>query len=146
MTSQPVDIQRLSDYIKNQLENHSVRDDLEALVLSGKCAAGKSREGVFTAEFLCPVLRKFFNEEVRAGLSQSDEEIQQCLLVKGYKGQSGFGFTPASRRAHLFTKSLILEPTYPTAWLKAEKQPLSKYQACPGPPFQECMKRFEEKE
>ena len=131
MTRQVVDIQRLSSYIKVQLENRPVRDDLEALVRSGKSTAGKRPEEVFTAEFLCPVLRKFFNDEVWAELNLSKSEIKKHLGTEGYKKRGGFGFTPASRRAHLFTKSLVLEPTYPRAWLKTEKQQLSRYQACP---------------
>ena len=130
MTAQAADVQRLLDYIKAQLENRPVRDELERL-LGSKSTAGSRREEVFTAEFLCPVLRKFFSEEARGEPNRSDEEIRQGLGTEGYRGRSGFGFTPASRRGHLFTKSLVLEPTFPRAWLKSEQHQLSKYQACP---------------
>ena len=67
LTAQAADVQRLLDYIKAQLENRPVRDELERL-LGSKSTAGSRREEVFTAEFLCPVLRKFFSEEAHGSV------------------------------------------------------------------------------
>lgn len=126
-----VDIQRFKDYLQKDLQGMAIIEHIAELRHTGASKAGKGQEGIFASEFLCPCIRRFFYEEVRGELNLSPEEIAKGLLVEGYEGCTGFGFTPASKRKHLFTKSQVVKSSAPTAWRRATAKLLANFHACP---------------
>jgi len=104
--------------------------DLGRLIRNRGSLAGSRHEEVFNREFLCPAIAKYFYEEVRAALDLKDGEIESGLGTEGFQNCPRFGFTPARKLPHFFTKGDIIKSTPPPGWLETNS-PLPKYQACP---------------
>lgn len=121
----------LCDFLLDDLESQSVLGLIEQFIENKSSSAGTSREEVFTREFLCPSIAKYFYKVVRHDLDLSDEEIKCGLGTEGYQNCPGFGFTPARSRKQLFTKSDIIKPKPPESWFEASEKKLSAFQACP---------------
>ncbi|MBU0495446.1 MAG: hypothetical protein KKA73_08690 [Chloroflexi bacterium] len=121
----------LKSYIKDQLEALPVLERLERFIREGTSTAGTRHEEVFTREFLCPAIGRYFYEHVRSELRMSDDDIRAGLGTEGFKNCPGFGFTPARRRKHLFNKTDVIAPRPPTAWLAASGKSLPAFQSCP---------------
>jgi hypothetical protein len=125
-------LENLKIYIREELERTPVIERLERMVREGSSLAGKSAEGVFSREFLCPVLRSFFYTHARSDLMNlTDEEIKRGLGTEGFVNCEGFGFTPGHKSNHLFTKSDIIKSRPPDRWFAAQEKALSTFQACP---------------
>ena len=125
-----IETQRLMEYVREKLEAKPVVELVEQTVAKSP-SVSKEREGVFTRSFLCPAIKEFFDEpHIRQELGKTADQICKGLGTEGFE-ERGFGFTPARKRKHLFTKSTILNSAPPKAWLVSEKESLSRYQACP---------------
>jgi hypothetical protein len=120
----------LLSYIRAQFEDRPIRAELEDLARSGKSAAGKLPEEVFTREFLCPTVADYFYIEIRRDLSLRDDQIEEGLGTAGFENCPRFGFTPARKAPHLFTKSDVIRPKAPLRWTNKAVM-LPAYQACP---------------
>ncbi len=121
----------LMNYLIRQLCENPVIGQLEKIISERSSKAGKRREEVFTREFLCLYIRKYFYEHVRSELNLSDEEISKGLGTEGYENCKGFGFSPARKRKHLFTKSDIIKSSPPDAWFAKNESRLSPFRPCP---------------
>src|SRR5579862_2911676 len=130
----PVDLERLKQYLADQVQRQPVIDTLDSMVgVDGKFAK-QNREEVFTKRILCPHIRNFFYNHVREDLGLPDDKIALGLGAEGFDGQErikDFGFTPAGQTPHLFTKDLVIKPFPPKAWLRTEAGDLRQYKACP---------------
>ena len=124
-------IPELCDFLLDDLERQPILDLLEEFIENKTSTAGVSREEVFTREFLCPSIAKYFYEVVRSELSLSNDEIKSGLGTEGFQNCPGFGFTPSKSRKQLFTKSDIIKPTPPDSWFKASEKRLTAFQPCP---------------
>ncbi len=119
----------LIEYIKIKLSNQDVLVELDNMIKNQLSSAGSRREEVFTREFLCPVLAQYFFEQTRNSLNLSDSQITSGLGTEGFKNAKRFGFTPARKQPHLFTKSEIIKPVVPETWRKTRR--INMNQACP---------------
>jgi hypothetical protein len=126
-----VNADSLKEFLKAELQAQPVISRLEKIIQERTSKAGTRHEEVFTREFLCPAIRKFFYVSVRPELNLSDDEIKRGLGTEGYENCPGFGFTPARGEKHLFTKSDIIEASPPESWLTRSAVPLPAFQACP---------------
>lgn len=126
-----IDLESLKDFVTATLEAQSVVAPLEKMVRERTSQAGTRREEIFTREFLCPTIARFFYETARPQLNLSEDAIRSGLGTEGYQNCPGFGFTPARHGQHLFTKSAIIENDPPKSWLLASTAPLRAFQACP---------------
>lgn len=117
-------------HLRERLEAEPILARLEALVASATSAAGTRREEVFTREFLCPAIADYFQRHAVA-LNRSPDEIRSGLGTEGYQKCPGFGFTPASRFKHLFTKSDVIGSEPPARWFSSHNRSLPNFQACP---------------
>ncbi len=125
-------IHQLSMYLKNIIEPQGALAHIEDCVTSASSTAGtKSREEIFTREFLCPSLLRFFNVENRDQLKLTDEQITKGMGTEGYQNVDGFGFTPARKKKHFFTKGQVIANDPPDAWFKGSEKKLTSYMACP---------------
>lgn len=118
-------------YIKESLETTPVLERLEQMIQQRSSKAGIRLEEVFTREFLCPIIARYFYEHVRSELSLTDDEIKRGLGTEGFKNCPGFGFSPARQKNHLFTKSDFIKSSPPATWFAACEKKLPNYQACP---------------
>lgn len=118
-------------FVKSDLENQNIPSKLNEIVRKKTSTAGKSPEGVFTREFLCPTIYKYFSTHIRENLSLKDCEIQSGLGTEGPQHTPGFGFTPIRQRKHIFTKSDIVKPNPPQSWFDEPSKEPTNYQACP---------------
>lgn len=125
------DIEALKEFIKGELEARPVIGRLQELIQARTSTAGTRPEEVFTREFFCPVVAKFFYEWVRSDLRLSDDQIRSGLGTEGYANCPGFGFTPARSKKHVFTKSDLIKTSHPVSWLKRSPARLPDFQACP---------------
>lgn len=121
----------LCDFLIDDLESQSILGPLEEFIENKTSSAGTSREEVFTREFLCPSIVRYFYKVVRPDLDLSDEEIRSGLGTEGFQNCPGFGFTPARLRKQLFTKSDIIKAKPPESWFKAGEKKLSAFRPCP---------------
>ena len=126
-----ISIKNLCGFLLDDLEDQSTLALLEDFIENKSSSAGSSREEVFTREFLCPSIARYFYKVVRPDLDLSEEEIKSGLGTEGFQNCPGFGFTPARLRRQLFTKSDIIKPTPPESWFKASKKKLSAFRPCP---------------
>ncbi|MFC1776129.1 hypothetical protein ACFL3I_02155 [Pseudomonadota bacterium] len=126
-----INIQKLCDFLLDDLKSQPVLSLLEEFIVNRTSTAGVSREEVFTREFLCPSIARYYYEVNRAKLDLSDDEIKSGLGTEGFQNCPGFGFTPAQSRTQLFTKSDVIKVTPPDSWFKASEKPLSAFQPCP---------------
>ena len=118
--------------LESRLQTEGLLKSLDQLQRDGSSSAGThSIEELFTREFLCPTISSYFREEIRDKLNLSDEQITNGLGTEGFQNCPGFGFTPARRQAHFFTKSDVIRPDPPTTWFKSSEKALTKFQACP---------------
>src|SRR5439155_5390119 len=85
-------IENLKSYIQAELQMAGIRDRLHRFIQDRSSKAGTRHEEVFTREFLCPVIGKFFYEHVRSELNLSDAEIKRGLGTEGFENCPGFGF------------------------------------------------------
>ena len=129
--SNAVDIVGLKSFLRAKLEANPLLSRLEEMTRNGTSTAGRRHEEVFTREFLSPSISDFFYKHVRPELNLTDAQIAEGLGAEGYKNCHGFGFTPARKLKHLFTKSDVIEDSAPTAWRVAEIGGLPGYHACP---------------
>jgi hypothetical protein len=53
------------------------------------------------------------------------------LGAEGFKHIKGFGFTPASKHKHFFTKSEVVKSPPPKAWPKSDAMRIADFRACP---------------
>jgi len=125
-----ISISDLFEYIKNSLLNRPVLRELEQIIADKRSHAGTRQEEVFTREFLCPSLACYFYVDHRSFLNLTDSEIASGLGTEGYKNAEGFGFTPARKERHLFTKADIVKPQIPRSWV-ADATKSYRNQACP---------------
>ena len=125
-----ISISNLLKYIENSLLNRPVLRELEEIIADKRSHAGTRREEVFTREFLCRTLAGYFYVDYRSFLNLTDSEIASGLGTEGYKNAEGFGFTPARKERHLFTKADILKPQIPPSWITGDAKP-HRNQACP---------------
>ena len=121
-------IEALKKYIKEKLEEQYILSKLDDFLKSGKSSAGKkSKEEIFTREFLCPSLYDYFSSQ----LVFSDDDIKKGLGTEGYQNCLGFGFTPSHGRQHIFRKQDMSGTKSPPEWLKKNESKLPDYQPCP---------------
>jgi hypothetical protein len=116
------------DFVRARLSAQPIRSELDRLIQNNQSLAGKRHEEVFTREFLCPIIAEYFYKEIRATLNLTDDEIAKGLGTEGFKNCPGFGFAPARKLPHLFTKSDIVKSTPPQGWITGA---IPMYQACP---------------
>jgi hypothetical protein len=126
-----IDLNGLKDFIITTLESQPVIDPLEEIIRGRTSTAGTRHEEVFTREFLCPTIAKFFYEIAQPQLNLSEDAIKSGLGTEGYRNCPGFGFAPARHGQHLFTKSDIIKNDPPRSWLRNSKKPLPAFQASP---------------
>ena len=131
ITATKATLEHLKAYVQTQLQGTPIRSQVNQFIESGSSSAGIRAEEIFTREFLCPALAKYFYKHVRAELNLSDEQIRRGLGTEGYQRCPGFGFSPARKRKHLFTKFDIVTNTAPATWLVGNEKKLSPFQACP---------------
>ena len=124
-------VENLKAYIQEELQKSPIRERLNRFIQDGSSKAGTRYEEVFTREFLCPVIGRFFYVYVRSELNMSDGEIKAGLGTEGFTNCPGFGFTPGHRSNHLFTKADIIKRRPPDRWFAADEKALSTFQACP---------------
>ena len=125
-------IERLCAYLKDEIESKQVLVHIENCVQDARSTAGtKSREEIFTREFLCPYLAKFFYQKLKDELGLTDKDIENGLGTEGFENVNGFGFTPARKGKHFFTKGQIISSNPPEAWFKASSKKLTSFMACP---------------
>ena len=124
-------LERFRTYLEGELQKEGIKAEIEKFREHSTSTAGKSREGIFTKQILWPPIRKFFAEDVRQEYDLSDAQIKSGLGAEGFEHCEGFSFTPASRRCHLFTKSLVIESSPPEAWFAASEKTLATFYACP---------------
>lgn len=125
-------IKQFIEFVSDSLSDKGTLTKLEQLRRTGASSAGThSAEELFTREFLCPTISRYFRNEIRNQLSLTDEQITRGLGTEGYQNCTGFGFTPARKQPHFFTKSDIVRSDPPPAWFKHSEKPLPKFQACP---------------
>jgi len=130
-------IEDLLNFVKSELTAQPVLHRLEEIIQSKTSTAGAaSPEEVFTREFLCPVLSRFFYEHVRGTLGFEDSQIACGLGIEGFRGRSaktlealGFGFAPARQGKHFYTKDEFVKSTVPKDWGSAQRA--APKQACP---------------
>lgn len=120
----------LIGFLETTLSARSVLNELGRRIRSRGSLAGSRHEEVFTRDFLCPAIAKYFYEEIRAALDLDDHEIHSGLGAEGFQNCPGFGFTPARKLPHVFTKGDIIKSTPPLGWIETNC-PLPRYQACP---------------
>jgi hypothetical protein len=123
-----MEITKLIEYIEQNLSNQDVLAPMADMIENRLSSAGSRWEEVFTREFLCPVLAQYFYKNARDSLDLSNSEIQSGLGTEGYTNAQGFGFSPARKQRHLFTKSDIVKAVVPINWMNTEKR---MNQACP---------------
>jgi len=126
-----IDLESLKEFIIATLETQPVIDPLNKMIQEHTSKAGARHEEVFTREFLCPTIAKFFYEIAWSQLNLSENDIRNGLGTEGYKNCPGFGFSPARRGQHLFTKSDIIKNDPPKSWLVTSTAPVPAFQACP---------------
>ena len=126
-----IGIAALKAFVEAELAIEGIRSRVEQFVADGTSKAGKRREEIFTREFLCPAIAKYFYEHTRSELELSEEEICKGLGTEGFANCKGFGFTPAHKKLHLFRKGDIVSSEPPDPWYTESKQQLPKFQACP---------------
>ncbi len=126
-----MNIPNLISYITRELEARAVLAELQHLIDSRSSSAGVRNEEVFTREFLCPTISRYFYDEKRDSFNLTDHEIEQGLGTEGFQNCPGFGFTPASKARQLFTKSDIIQSTPPKSWFANSDKNISAFQACP---------------
>ena len=126
-----ISIPKLCDFLLDDLKSQPVLNHLEEFIENKTSTAGVRREEVFTREFLCPSIARYYYEVVRSELDLSDDEIKSGLGTEGFQNCPGFGFTPAQSRTQLFTKSDIIKASPPDSWFKANIKQLSAFQPCP---------------
>jgi hypothetical protein len=98
----------------------------------GNSSAGThSHEELFTREFLCPAISRYFKSAIRNRLPLSDLEIEKGLGTEGFQNCPDFSFTPARQQPHFFTKSDIIKGKPPESWFKLSNAKLPRFQACP---------------
>ena len=124
-------LENLKNYIREELERSAIRESLELIITDRSSKAGTRHEEVFTREFLCPTIGRFFYEHVRSELNLSDAEIENGLGTEGFVNCPGFGFTPGHKNNHLFTKLDIMKARPPDTWFGKNENALSTFQACP---------------
>lgn len=125
-------IERLCAYLKSEIETKEVLACIESFIQDATSTAGtKSREEIFTREFLCPSLLKFFNQELSGQIDLTNNEIEEGMGTEGYKNVDGFGFTPARKGKYFFTKGQAIASDPPEAWFKSSNKKLTSYMACP---------------
>lgn len=124
-------LHELARYVQLQLQGRPVRARVSQFVRDGSSSAGRRPEEIFTREFLCPVLADYFYSHVRKSLTLSDDEIRRGLGTEGYQNCPRFGFSPARKKKHLFTKMDIIANTTPKSWIAGNGKSLSRCQACP---------------
>jgi|AntAceMinimDraft_16_1070373.scaffolds.fasta_scaffold05871_2 hypothetical protein len=125
-----IGVSHLLDYIENSFLNRPVLEQLQKIIAEKQSHAGTRLEEVFTREFLCGSLARYFYVDYRSSLNLTDSEIASGLGTEGYKNAEGFGFTPARKERHLFTKADIIKQQIPRSWIAGDGKAY-RNQACP---------------
>ncbi len=126
------EIEKFTEYLETAFVDQGILNDLMHLKKSGRSSAGShSIEELFTREYLCPAISKYFTDKIDSKLALSNIEIEKGLGTEGFQKCPGFSFTPARRQAHFFTKNDVIKSKPPLAWFKSSEKNLSKFQACP---------------
>ena len=125
-----IGVSHLLDYIENSFLNHPVLKQLQKIITDKQSHAGTKPEAVFTREFLCRSLARYFYVDYRSSLDLTDSEIASGLGTEGYTNAEGFGFTPARKERHLFTKADIIKQQIPPSWIAGNAK-ARRNQACP---------------
>lgn len=77
-------------------------------------------------------MKDFFYVHTRQELKlASDNEIKSGLGAEGVETLPDYGFTPASKSDHVFTKSEIIKSTPPSDWRLLGTSHLKGHRACP---------------
>lgn len=119
-------------FLERTLPSQSILARIEKIKSTGSSTAGRhSDEEIFTREFLCPTISRYFRNEFTRIPSLTDREITEGLGTEGFQNCPGFGFTPARKQPHLFRKSDIVNAEPPAEWRISSTKPLPKFQACP---------------
>lgn len=119
-------------YIQSSLENQSIPTKLNEMIIEKSSSAGSSsKEEIFTREFLCPAISKYFYSTIFDTLSLRPEEIKKGLGAEGFKNATGFGYTPARKERHFFTKSEFVKTKPPQVWFNDQEKFPTRFQACP---------------
>ncbi|MBF0313624.1 MAG: hypothetical protein HQK52_09415 [Oligoflexia bacterium] len=125
-------IEDLSSYLSERLSEKSIKLKIDEFISNGNSSAGKSsREEVFTREFLCPAIADFFYRDFRHKTELSDDQIKSGLGTEGFKHLPSFGFTPARKKKHFFTKNDIIRNEPPGSWYSSNPDKAKSFQACP---------------
>lgn len=124
-------IDDLRAFVKLELSGRPIRAQVDQMVREGTSSAGKRHEEVFTREFLCPAMARFFYIHTRAAIGLSDAQVRSGLGTEGFENCTGFGFTPARQDKHLFAKSDFIMSAAPASWYSASTKTLPPFQACP---------------
>lgn len=115
-------VENLKVYIQDELQKSPIRERLDRFIQDGSSKAGTRYEEVFTREFLCPVIGRFFYEYVRSELNMSDGEIKAGLGTEGFTNCPGFAFTPAHRSSHFLQRQISSSQVRPTGGLLPTKR------------------------
>lgn len=126
-----ISIGGFKDYLQRELQGKPILQRLESFIQDGTSTAGRRHEEVFTRQFLCPTIKSYFYDYARSALSLTDHDIMRGLGTEGFANCDGFGFTPARKKKHLFTKADIIKSDPPRSWFQASNEPLRGFQACP---------------
>lgn len=127
--SEPM-LHALIDHIKDELRRLEMTSAISAQAVNPAARAGK--ETLFKKLYLFPSIARFFYERNRQTLCLSDDEIKCGLGAEGYRdGLPKFGYTPASKRDHLFTKSQVVSNTVPAGWRMDDPIKLNPFRPCP---------------
>jgi hypothetical protein len=127
-----ITIDDLKNFLSTELQSKPIISEIDKIKRGKASTAGsRSDEEIFTREFLCKALRKFFYEYLPKRLKPSDEDIKNGLGTEGFINCDGFGFTPARKEKHVLTKDQIIKSNPPDSWYKENDSKLTNYQACP---------------
>lgn len=115
-------------YIHSELMNKNISKKLDEMIVKKSSSAGSSsKEEIFTREFLCPTISTYFNSNI----SLRPDEIRTGLGTEGYQNAPGFGYTPARKERHFFTKNEFVKTNPPPVWFKDHPKSPARFQACP---------------
>lgn len=124
-------LKRFMEFLKEEFSKRAILSELENIIKDHISTAGERAEDVFTRDFLCPTIAKFFYQIIKKELKLPDDEIKKGLGAEGIEHLGNFGFRPSRKKPHLFTKNEFFKDNIPDGWLQTNQRKLPLFQACP---------------
>ncbi len=119
----------LMNFLKKELTKSPILPKLQDIIAKNLTSAGPE-EDVFTSEFLCPAIFKYFDKVVRHSLNLTDEQIKKSLGREG--NVPNFGFSPyRNANPHLFCKDDFFKQKPPAGWHIGYQGKLPPYRSSP---------------